>query len=99
MPNFIYTTCSKNVNSLCKVSSISCVHSSTISVNSPYSHTIKCVQGQFNELHLLYKSTNIYTYFINNFNLLNKSFTHYPHSLLTNLLYININLIRYTAKR
>lgn len=76
----------KNVNNLRKISGILCVHPSTVTLDSPYSHTIKCVQCQLHKLHLLHNSTNIYTYIIYKFYLLNKSFTHYPQHLLINPL-------------
>lgn len=86
MPNFVYTTCSKNVNNLRKNSSISCVHSSTGRLDQLFSLAFHCAQKLFIESHLPANSTALSTYKINKFNLLNNSFTHYPQTLLINPL-------------
>ena len=76
----------KNVNNQRLISSISGVNISTkrlVLINKLI--TID-VQIQFSKLDLLHYSTTIYTYLNSKFNLLNKSFTYYPQSLLMSLI-------------
>lgn len=53
--------------------------------NSTNVSLINWVKNLINQLTLLYKSPNFYTTKNTIFNLLDKSFTHYPHNLLLRL--------------
>ncbi len=75
----------KNVNNLRNISGLLCVYiSTTIQLIKDVGINI-CVQTNFFKQHLPIHSTTIYTYLTNKFNLLNKSFTYFPHNLLINL--------------
>jgi len=76
----------KNVNNQRLISSTSGVDSSTKEGITVYKYITMGVQTLFTNLSLLHYSTTIYTYLNSKFNLLNKSFTYYPQSLLMSLL-------------
>lgn len=76
----------KNVNKLRLIGSTSSVDMSTKKYNSLYKQVGIGVQTQLINFSLLHYSTKIYTYLNLKFNLLNKSFTYYPHNLLMSLL-------------
>jgi len=86
MPNTIFTLWVKNVNNQRLLSSTSSADSSTKESVSLYKYIIIGAQTLFTNLSLLHYSTTIYTYLNSKFNLLNKSFTYYPQSLLMSLL-------------
>jgi len=94
----------KNVNNLGYISGISCGRSSTKTPTSLYIQITKGVQTRFNKLSLPHYSTVVNTRLTSKLNLLNKSFTYFPHSLLMRLInniyrLVIIKLIRRTAKR
>lgn len=77
---------SKNVNNLGNISGVSCGRSSTRTLTSLYMQITKGVQTRFNKLNLPHYSTTLDTYQTSKYNLLNKSFTYFPHNLLMRLI-------------
>lgn len=82
MPNILFKAWVKNVDTLRKLTSKSSGNPSTNSYISIYNKQTKWVQTLFIQCTLPHSSTTPYTYIISKFNLLNKSFTYYPQSLL-----------------
>lgn len=82
MPNSIINTCVKYVNNqrtnIDKLSG----QLSTIKASTSFTPIIQVVQTKLYKLSLLLLSTMISTYINAIYNLLNKSFTHYPQHLL-----------------
>jgi len=75
----------KNVNNLRNTNSIICDYISTIYKTLLDISVIYIVKLQYKQLYLHYYSTNISTFNIYSYNLLNKSFTYYPQRLLIRL--------------
>jgi len=82
MPNSIINTCVKYVNNqrtnIGKLSG----QLSTIKASTSFTPIIQVIQTKLYKLSLLLLSTMISTYINAIYNLLNKSFTHYPQHLL-----------------
>jgi hypothetical protein len=76
------TAWAKNVNNLRVTSGLNSDNLSTNSVLQFLSATAKRGQTLFTNNSLLHNSTDIYTYPNSKFNLLSKTFTHYPQPLL-----------------
>jgi len=76
----------KNVNNLRKISSKSGVYISTKQYISEQINNLIRVQSWFIQYNIPLYSTTLYTHMNNKINLLNKSFTYYPQSLLMRLV-------------
>jgi len=66
-----------------------CVFVSTNRTNNQNLNDIACVKTLFIQSNIPTESTSFYTRLISKSNLLNKSFTYFPHKLLLNLIKIN----------
>jgi len=82
MLNYIINTCVKYVNNQRTNISKLGGQLSTIKANAPFILITQVVQTRLYKLCLLPLSTMISTYINAIYNLLNKSFTHYPQHLL-----------------
>jgi len=99
MPNILFNTWVKIVNNTWDNLCISCDSQSTIKTFLLKKQIHGCVKPQLNQLFLQINSTNFYTQTTNKFNLLNKSFTYFPHNLSIELLFKNIKLIHNRIER
>jgi hypothetical protein len=74
----------KNVNKLRKQGCVSCVNLSTKNYHNQNKPIPSCVELILNNPHLLHYSTTKNTPKLLKSNLLDKTFTHFPHHLLIN---------------
>lgn len=75
----------KNVNNLRKQKGKSCVYSSPTTLQKHYKYVVRIVKVVLTKQPLLQPSTAEHTPNQHGINLLNKSFTYFPQSLLINL--------------
>ena len=78
----VTTLWAKNVNNLLKLGWVKGVNSSTNYLHQLTLVITKRAQVGLTNIYFQPSSTNLYTYLNSIFNLLNKSFTHYPQPLL-----------------
>ena len=88
MPNSksLSNVCVKIVNKLRRLGSLISDNTYTTNHTPQHIYTKFSVQTIFNKPTTPHYSTYLYTYLNSKFNLLNKSFTHYPQSLLMRLI-------------
>ena len=86
MLNTMAVECVKVVKNMGIINGKSSVHIPTERQESSDQRTFNCVKMVFVRLCLLDYPTGLYTRPSTKINLLNKSFTYYPHHLLTNPL-------------
>jgi len=89
MPNILFKEWVKNVNKLGTFGCYSCGLLSTKTTNQSNTINTEGVKPQTNQHVLLNQPTYFYTHMVNKFNLLNKSFTYFPHNLLIYPIKIN----------